>query len=523
MLKILLVDDEPIFRMGLRAGIQWEEIGCRIVGEAKNGEEALVQIEEKQPDLVLLDIKMPKMDGIEVLKRMKDKKQKPEFIVLSCFNEYEYVREAMKLGACDYLFKPLMEGKDITAAVREVLKNLDDTRGDVEDQTAKLGILMENLMTEPEKEKEILDNIQRICPAFGEMPYFVLAVKIPGKVCKARKKEALLTLCKSILVRCFDDKFPPVFCERDQVLYGVFFYQPEDDYHIFRKRRNLWKKVKEYVEVPVWVGSSLCMRDREDLRGAFFQAERALHYHFFSCFSRNSEEFAEYNDTLEESRDFSVIFEKEVQVIQGAFGQYDLDMVKDTLDKICRSVLEQRLFSERDFAHMLANIIISNMRVYKYRNLMEQLIMEEYDVISNLYHQETMEDACEYFIVLVERIFGMIKNSLAGGSRSDSIQTAVEYVKEHYAEKISLGDMSEKVHMSDKYFCKLFKEVTGETFVGYLTNIRIQAAKDMLEKTDMKTYEVAEKAGFGDYHHFCKTFKKITGKTPTEIRTGLQI
>lgn len=136
MIKVLLVDDEPIFRMGLRSGIAWEEEGCEIVGEAKNGEEALLLIEDKKPDLVLLDLKMPKMDGIEVLRRMKCREGGTKFIVLSCFNEYEYVREAMKLGACDYLFKPLMEGKDIAAAVHEITKNM--AHSDAADRNARI-------------------------------------------------------------------------------------------------------------------------------------------------------------------------------------------------------------------------------------------------------------------------------------------------------------------------------------------------------------------------------------------------
>lgn len=519
MLKVLLVDDEPIFRMGLRAGIQWEEIGCRIVGEAKNGEEALLQIEEKNPDLVLLDIKMPKMGGIEVLKRMKNKKKKPEFIVLSCFNEYEYVREAMKLGACDYLFKPLMEGKDILAAVREVTKNMTGAEKNHEDdRAAQTSLLLENLLTETDFPKDTIENIQMLCPELGNMPYFVLAIKIPGKACNSRKKEALLTLCKSILIRCFDDNFPPLFCEKNQVLYGVFFYQRGEDYDVFRKRKNLWKKVKEYVEVPVWIGSSCCMRERDDLKKAFDQAETALQMHFFSCFSRASEEFLEYCKEYEVSKDFSLIYEKDLKVIECAFGEYNLEIIKNTLMGICNSILSQKIFSDKDFSHMLANIIIRNMRLYKCRDLMEQLLMEEYNVISNLYHQETMEEACNYFFGLLEEIFGLMKQTLYGNSHSDTIQNAIEYMKEHYAEKISLSDIAGKVSMSEKYFCKLFKEETGETFVGYLTNIRVKEAREMLTKTNMKTYEVAERAGFRDYHHFCKTFKKVTGKTPKEIR-----
>jgi two-component system response regulator YesN len=90
----------------------------------------------------------------------------------------------------------------------------------------------------------------------------------------------------------------------------------------------------------------------------------------------------------------------------------------------------------------------------------------------------------------------------------------------HFSEKISLSDISRRAGMSEKYFCRLFREQTGDTFVGALTVIRIRAAEKMLSQTNLRTYEIAEQAGFGDYHHFCKTFKRLTGKTPTEFRTG---
>lgn len=213
MLKVLLVDDEPIFRMGLRSGISWEGVGCKIIGEAKNGEEALLLIDEKKPDLVLLDLKMPKMDGIEVLRKIKNRETRPQFIVLSCFNEYEYVREAMKLGARDYLFKPLMEGKDIAAAVYEITKSMEHT--DAEDRSAQISLLLESLLMEPDFPEKKASELLALCPALKESTWFVLALKIPGRTCDERKKEALLTLCKSVLLRCFDDEQSPLFIDKN--------------------------------------------------------------------------------------------------------------------------------------------------------------------------------------------------------------------------------------------------------------------------------------------------------------------
>lgn len=519
MRKVLLVDDEPIFRMGLRAGIQWESIGCKIVGEAKNGEEALLQIDEKKPDLVLLDIKMPKMDGIEVLKRMKNKEQVPQFIVLSCFNEYEYVREAMKLGACDYLFKPLMEGNDIKTAVWEIIKNLEESDEKIhEDKIVQVVELLNKLFLEKERFQDILPEIDEICSPLGKDSYFVLAVKIPGKVCTEQKKETLLALCKSILIRCFDDYGHTYFFEYNHVLYGLFFYGDEVEFAENVERKKLLKRIKEYVEVPVWIGSSRCMKQKEDLRKAYLEANRALKKHFFSSDIQTAEEFLEYRETPNENENFLVAYAEELEEISQAFGNADLKKIKEIIEKINYDIFKNEKFYEKEFSRMLANIIISNMRLYKHSELMEQMLMEDYDTISNLYHQETVKECCDYFFDILEKLFRSIKETDSGNVRADAVKKIVKYMEEHYAEKISLSEMAKKAYMSDKYFCKLFKEVTGETFVEHLTGIRVQAAVKLLTDTDLKTYHISEQCGFGDYHHFCKTFKKVTGKTPTEIR-----
>ena len=93
-----------------------------------------------------------------------------------------------------------------------------------------------------------------------------------------------------------------------------------------------------------------------------------------------------------------------------------------------------------------------------------------------------------------------------------------KYLAVHYSEKLKLQDIADQFHLSVKYFCKIFKEETGETFVSYLTELRLKEAEKLLKTTELKTYEIAERTGFSDYHHFCKTFKKVTGKTPSDIR-----
>lgn len=514
MRKILLVDDEPIFRMGLRTIVPWEELGCQIIGEAKNGVEALVQIEEKQPDIVFLDIKMPKMDGIQVLEKRKNCKGNPKFVVLSCFNEYEYVREAMKLGACDYLFKPLMEGKDIVAVIREIQNRDDHVEEDDKNSYNRICNCLLSVVNGEEEKEKLIDLDQN----FFQNSYFFLAVELQVKDYTHQKAEALLMLAREVLMRCFDDRRVPYFFEKNQVLYGMFFIGEGDEYFRESKRQNLWKEIKDYVEIPIWIGCSGTLKGSDNLEEAFRRVQKALDAHFFSCYQRDNVEYLEYSDGLENTYNFELIYKNELDQISEAFGEADPQKIKDILNGICESILREKRWNEKDFLHFLANIIIGNMRRYRQQNLMEQLIMEEYNVISNIYHQNNMKQSCEYLSQLLEKIFEKIYENSAQDSNYREIQKTVEYMKVHYPEKISLQEMADRTHLSTKYFCKLFKIVTGDTFVNRLTAIRIEAACELLKNSDLKTYEVAEKTGFGNYHHFSKTFRKVTGKTPSEIR-----
>lgn len=509
MKKVLLVDDEPIFRMGLRTAISWETIGCQIIGEAKNGQEALIQIEEKRPDIVFLDIKMPKMSGIQVLEKRKKYKSNPKFVVLSCFNEYEYVREAMKLGACDYLFKPLMEGKDIEAVIREIQGEQMDIQDEENKSRQKVSEYLREII-----EGDYKGGIEEHCPQFSKQYHFFLGIKIPGKKVAAQKKETMRTLCKEVLVRSFDDGIVPYFCEKEEILYGLFLFEAEDGYRLENRRKSLWKKIKEYVEIPVWVASSEPYMGSDHLPEEIAQIKSAMELHYFTCYEKADREFISYKPVNQEENSLENMYRSELEKICLAFGKNDKETIRGLLRSICGEILQNNVLQPKEFAQFLANIIIGNMRHYNERELLEQFVMGDYNVISNLYHQETMESACNYFIEFLDSIFQAHLQS----EEPEVIQKSLEYIQRHYKEKIMLKDVADEVHLSVKYFCELFHETTGETFLNYLTSVRIQEAERLLKTTDLKNYEIGQKVGFGDYHHFCKTFKKLTGKTPSELR-----
>ena len=518
MERILLVDDEPIFRMGLRSVISWEELGCKIVGEAKNGEEALLQIEEKKPDIVFLDIRMPKINGIQVLEKRRRYEKNPKFVVLSCFNEYEYVREAMKLGAFDYLFKPLMEGKDIAAVIKEI--QAQDEKGWQEEEQKKQQQISHALkeVLEGSSEEQLLE----LCDLFEKYPYFLMEIRIPHGETKKSKRETLLTLAGEVMTGCFDEGILPFWVKQEGKNTGLFFFKETEGYECSSARKNLWKKVKEYIEIPVWISCSGVQRGKGSLKRGIYEMKMAAEAHFFSCYGNRNEEYLEFKEWMEDSYDLVSLYQKDCLEIRELFGKEKTEEIGKRLQKISWSILKNNQKNPKDFAHLLADIIVGSMRYYDRRELLENLIMEEYNMISRLYHQETMEDCCNYFLTVLGRIFEESRKIEARiDARTATIWKVKKYLAVHYSEKLQLQDIADQFHLSVKYFCKIFKEETGETFVGYLTGLRLKEAEKLLKATDLKTYEIAEQTGFSDYHHFCKTFKKVTGKTPSDIR-GLE-
>lgn len=157
------------------------------------------------------------------------------------------------------------------------------------------------------------------------------------------------------------------------------------------------------------------------------------------------------------------------------------------------------------------------MRIYRNRIILEQLLLSNYHLISDIYHQPSMDEAVSLFLQILMTLFAHL-NGNTGSFHARLLQETLDYIGQHYSEKLSLEMMAERAHLSINYFCKLFKDQTGETFVNYLNKTRIHAAVWLLSTTSMKTYEIADAVGFSDYHHFTKTFKKITGLTPSAVR-----
>lgn len=516
MFRVMIADDEPIFRTGLRSIVGWRDYGCEIVGEASNGLEVLSLIREKKPDIVFLDIKMPSMDGIEVLKRFRQEPDSPCFIVLSCFNEYDYVREAMKLGAMDYLFKPLMEGPDIEKVLQEACEKLGGSQISAEDRKREEQ-LREALTCVLSGEGDGAEQLFSLRPDLRGRDCFTAAFSLQEDGL-SDKLLVLLDSCQGA-VSGFFDSCDCLFARQGKTLFLLAFSTAQNAvFPAPPRQRQLHHKLRDLLEAQLWIGFDRPAECGRNLSESFRRASLAAEANFFQ--PENAACVLSFEPCMEGPCDYEQLCGEELAGLREAVLRYDEQGASQWIWKILGRIREARLFHRENFCHFLAVLITDSMRVYRNRIVLEELLLSNYHLISDLYHQKDAEDTVQLFLQILQTLFAHLKGSTPS-LHTRLLQEILVEINEHYAEKLTLEAFAEKMHLSVNYFCKLFKDQTGDTFVNYLNKARIHAAVQLLRTTPMKTYEIAEAVGFSDYRYFCKMFKKITDLTPSQVREKL--
>lgn len=517
MLKVLIVDDEPIFRIGLRSSINWANFDCEIIGEAANGKEALAIIQSQKPHIILLDIKMPGMDGLELLKICCHNQKDQYFIVLSCFNEYNYVREAMKLGALDYLFKPLMEGPDIEKVISEAREKLGCSSQNTNFQLQQHAIQTTLKRIIENHAPEDIAYIYELIPQLSSSWFFTMAITLPDKSLDAEKAYAILNSCQA-LISGFFKSCTCHFIRNDRILYALLYTENHSaDLLSSLNLKAFSKQLNDYMGTILWAGFDTLRQNSDEFPESFNNAYYAMESNYFRKQESNIPFAVLYTPVMAQNYNYYELFSEEAEKIKAATLNYDIETIRFILNDIVSSICKHGYFNKNDFCHLLTSLITDSMRIYRNRIILEKLLLSNYHLISDIYYQTSMEQALQLFIQVMHTLFAHINGNVED-FHSRILQDVLDYINLHYNEKLTLELISEKTHLSVNYFCKIFKEQTGDTFINYLNKVRIHASVNLLQTTLLKTYEIAEQVGFSDYHYFCKTFKKYTGLTPSQMR-----
>lgn len=517
MIKVLVVDDEILVRAGIRSLIDWEGEGFVYAGDCPNGLEALEIIQRHQPDIVLTDIEMPQMDGLELIRRCREEFPKVRFIVLSSHKDYEYVRQAMKMGVDDYLLKTSMKPDELLELLKEAAKKIvvhktseGISKGVFRTHSQNLEQSLYQLIHGECKEQ----TIQTVQAAMGwEDPHSLrcmMLMQVHGS------PESKLGVDLLDVVELHTEKWKQgswvKLSERELVLLSGKHPTKQEELRILQKLgSDVISAAQRFVNKSVSIGISGSAAPIGKLREVYVEAKEAVLRSYYEgtgqVYTYSRKGFTRdvgiiMNQTVEEKLKYFLDCGDISRVSQ---------LIHDALQKMfdIRSHPEANVHVFLDILHQLKGSIR--------KESPEWLAECCQDWYKHVLEFETLDGAAIWFNDILAW-YGQRLTADKQASYRTEIKQVMEYVAEHFHEPLSLGTVSEYIGISEGYLSAVFKKETGMNFVEYVTELRIQKAAAYMRTTDLPHYVIAEKVGYENTNYFSRIFKKMTGMSPTLYR-----
>lgn len=535
-IKVFLVEDEMVIRRGIKNSIDWEKEGYIFCGEASDGELAYPMIIKEKPDILITDIRMPFMDGLELCKLVKKELPNIKILILSGYDEFDYAKEAIRLGVTEYLLKPISSGK-LLEALNGVSESIRREKEDKDLVRKYMEEMREN--TEHEKQKffeqmiagnlsmaDALETGKKYEMNLSAGMYNLLLFRFTlGK--ENRKSGELLGEAEYAIEK-LTERLEYVFEFQRGVEGWAFLLMADNEEQMSERVKELSKDLEEimknYSTIAYFGGIGQPVARLRELEESFREAERALAARFTMELNRiisvEDIRMAQNVDTLDdiEITSFGEI-EKTRTMLEKFLNNGAEDEIDEFVDLYINELPEENLKSVlmRQYIIMDAYIVMMSF-CEKIEGIEGEMQAQSEELKNSMKTIQTLEEIKNYIRMLLKKIIG-VRDTISGRRYSDIIEIAKDQIRKTYmSDEISLNTIAAEVGMSPSYFSSIFSKEMGKTFVEYLTEIRMDRAKELLMCSSMKTSEIGYEVGYKDPHYFSYIFKKTQNCTPKEFR-----
>lgn len=535
-IKVFLVEDEMVIRRGIKNSIDWEKEGYIFCGEASDGELAYPMIIKEKPDILITDIRMPFMDGLELCKLVKKELPNIKILILSGYDEFDYAKEAIRLGVTEYLLKPISSGK-LLEALNGVSESIRREKEDKDLVRKYMEEMREN--TEHEKQKffeqmiagnlsmaDALETGKKYEMNLSAGMYNLLLFRFTlGE--ENRKSGELLGEAEYAIEK-LTERLEYVFEFQRGVEGWAFLLMADNEEQMSERVKELSKDLEEimknYSTIAYFGGIGQPVARLRELEESFREAERALAARFTMELNRiisvEDIRMAQNVDTLDdiEITSFGEI-EKTRTMLEKFLNNGAEDEIDEFVDVYINELPEENLKSVlmRQYIIMDAYIVMMSF-CEKIEGIEGEMQAQSEELKNSMKTIQTLEEIKNYIRMLLKKIIG-VRDTISGRRYSDIIEIAKDQIRKTYmSDEISLNTIAAEVGMSPSYFSSIFSKEMGKTFVEYLTEIRMDRAKELLMCSSMKTSEIGYEVGYKDPHYFSYIFKETQNCTPKEFR-----
>ncbi|MCY7488047.1 response regulator [Paenibacillus alvei] len=528
MYKLILVDDEEDVREGVLHEIDWESLGFSVVETAENGQEAMEYIERLQPDIVVTDIHMPFMNGLQLAEWIRSHDPSIRIIILTGYDEFEYAQKAIKLQIDEYVLKPF-SALDLQAALVKVKQQMDQEVAEknnlrtLQDHYRKsLPVLQHVFLSSLLTGKCFLEDIQEKCARYemdlSGSAYLVSAIQMDHN--KEEKNRYLLQFAVCNIAEELMLKHMPgrVFIHHDHVVVLTMSISQEEE-RMSRETiglvEEILQSVHRFLKITVTIGVGTVVNDLSELASSYQEAVQALHYRLIHGNHR-----VIWIEDVEAKRVNPLVFDDmQEQALIRCMKVGTIEEAQSMIDELFAIVESSKEVSLQDFQIYWIEMWTAMMKVAKDMDVnYEKVLGSAVQPLMEIYHCNNASEAKNWMLQRCLKIMNCIAVERQTGYRK-LVDEAKAYMKLHYADpNISIHTVCRHLHISTGYFSHIFKKEAKTTFVSYLLELRMEAAKELLRSTDLKAFEIGEKVGYADPNYFSFCFRKRFGLSPKEYR-----
>ncbi len=533
-IKVFLVEDEILIREGIKKNVNWQQEGFSFVGEASDGELAYPLITSTRPDILITDIRMPFMDGLELSRLVKKELPDIKILVLSGYNEFEYAQEAINIGITDYLLKPITAAK-LLKAIKKISKNIEEERRQKQFVIAYQKEQAENGRLAKQK-------------LFGRLvsgQYPVSALLGEGRELGV---DLVATQYNIVLFQVFTGEGEKYSDEQDRIAAEIealteamqrvimidrgglegfaFLLQGTEEANVEEILPEFLKKlekiVERYPDAEYFGGVGVTVGRLSELKDCFEKASRAYAYRYL--WDRNQiveGKTEEEQKTVDGELSIGALNVKNLE--RNAIGRFLatglLEEIPDFVEGYFHSL------GENNTQSMLFRQYITMDAYIKAAGMVEKLGYDSAMLVEQCGDFNSMADtfiSVEQSVSYIKHVLEtaiQLRDAVSQKKYAQILEDVREYIRQNFRnEEISLNTVAARVNLSPNHFSTIFSQETGQTFVEYLTSVRMEKAKELLRNSTMKISDIAFEVGYRDAHYFSYLFKKTQECTPREYR-----
>ncbi|MBM7565280.1 response regulator [Paenibacillus sacheonensis] len=539
--SVVVIDDKPLILRSIVQTVDWNSLGCTVVGQAEDGIEGKRIIHDKQPDILITDIKMPGMSGLDLAEYMHLAFPQSKTILITGYQDFEYAKRAVKLGVYDIIVKPV-RNDELQRIIGLAVHELDSARQELSQRAERdeafnqleerhqnsLPSLRSQFVSEliggsvPHDDK-LAETTASLGLAWNRCTVLIVRSKRPLAAVQGADSLSISPMLHGAMTEMAQlaaarREFEIIDSYRhDDLVLACLFPKPLTPRELKMKLQSFCHDFIELVRqrhgLTICIAVSPVYRQLQDLRQAYEGASALMDTSFFH--TEGQVLFPEMVEPSGEGGKFSII--RDLEQFNRMLEQVSSDEMIGHLEQIIAHI---RAYSEgniRVAKGLISDVCLAAARYY-YRATGDEFGFDRSinEVLEDIYRLRDMREASDYLAAFIKTV----KTKLSGDDKEYSlvVKESVDYINGRFAENISLTAVAEHFGLSPSYLSRLLRAETGINFVDLVAKARIEAAKRLLRDPRLKVNEVGEMVGYKEYAYFYQVFKKTEGISPKEFK-----